>query len=93
MGLGWLRLTPNQLYSLTLRQFFNAIEGYNEVRRADTDFHYQTQMEAARYTAVMVLTKFAGKEFDASFPWDKPRPIKLMSPERFDELKRTWKIK
>ncbi|MDP2336060.1 MAG: hypothetical protein Q8N05_06360 [Bacteroidota bacterium] len=90
--MGWLGLMPDELYSLTLRQFFYKIEGFNEVRNADNELNYQSRFESARFTAAMVLSSLAGKKFDASFPWDRKKPIKLMTPERFAEIKKLWKI-
>lgn len=84
---------PDQLYNLTLRQFFYKVEGYNEVKKADYEFNFHSRFEAARFTAAMVLSSFGGKKFDASFPWDKKEPIKVMSPERFEEIKKLWNIK
>lgn len=77
---------------MTFREFAHMLEGFNEKNEAE----YRRTFEAARFTAVLVITSFSGKPVYPDevyrFPWEASRKIKVMSPERFEQFKKAFEV-
>jgi hypothetical protein len=82
---------PEQLYDLTFREFAHKIEGHN--LRTEND--YRQRLDAARFTASLVISSMSGTAINPSdlvrFPWEKPRQIKLMKKDRFLQFQKALK--
>jgi hypothetical protein len=82
---------PEQLYDLTFREFAHKIEGHN----LRTENEYRQRLDAARFTASLVISSMAGKSINPSdlvrFPWEKPRKIKIMGKDRLNQFQKALK--
>lgn len=82
IAFGFLGLRPDQLYKYTQREFFHMLNGMRERRQSD----FREQIENTRFLAWLILRSFASGRIEPEdvfrFPWEKPKPVKLMSPER-----------
>lgn len=80
---------PEELYDLTFREFAHKIEGQNEIN----ELHYKQRMEAARFTASLVISSLAGKSIAPSdlvrLPWEEgKKKVKVMDRRKFAKLKK-----
>lgn len=83
---------PDELYDLTLREFWHKVDGFNELHQSKQ----RRMFEASRLTAAIVIASFAGKAMAPDevfrFPWETPRELKIMTSERFNELTRKFRL-
>jgi hypothetical protein len=79
-------MMPDDLYSLTFREFSHKIEGYNIVH----DQRWRQQLEASRFNAALIISSLAGKAIRPDdlvrFDWDRPKTINKIDPERFAQF-------
>ena len=84
-------MMPEQLYDLTFREFAYKLEGHN----IKTENEYRQRLDAARFTASLVISSMAGKSYQPTdlvrFPWEKPRKIKIMKKDRLKDFQRVLK--
>jgi hypothetical protein len=88
IAFGWLRLTPDQLYDLTPREFSNMLWGFEQLEKKRD----RCEWDKFRLLATTLITPHTKKgrgvrpEQLWPFEWDKKKEETKMSKERLEYL-------